>query len=76
MQLSLIQRPKFWGKSNGCGWLIKIDSLLYAPTTLDSEFKKDSLKVILDYDILSTTWNCGWRKPGYIQINIERIKIQ
>lgn len=61
---------------DGCGWLIKIDSVIYSPITLDPTFKKDSLKVILDYDILNSTWNCGWRISGYTQIEIKKIKNQ
>jgi len=61
---------------NGCGWLIEIDSVIYSPILLDSMFKKDSLKIILDCDILKTTWNCGWREPGYPNIEIKKIKIQ
>jgi hypothetical protein len=59
---------------DGCGWLIKIDSVIYSPISLDSMFKKDSLKVILDYDILNSAWNCGWREPGFLQIEIKNIK--
>lgn len=59
---------------DGCGWLIKIDTMLYSPITLGSSFQKDSLKVILDYELLNSTWNCGWRIPGYFQINIKNIQ--
>ena len=59
---------------DGCGWMIEINKVIYSPITLDDAFKKDSLKVILDYQTLSTTWNCGWRNPGYPQIKISNIK--
>jgi hypothetical protein len=61
---------------DGCGWLIKIDSVIFSPISLDPKFKIDSLKVILDYNILNSTWNCGWREPGYPQIEIINIKKQ
>jgi len=34
---------------DGCGWMIEINKVAYSPILLDSGFKKDSLKVILDY---------------------------
>ncbi len=61
---------------DGCGWLIEIDSTIYSPLVLDTNFKKDSLKVILDYNILKTTWHCGWREPGYTNIEIKNISKQ
>ena len=61
---------------DGCGWLIKIDTVLYSPIILGTNFQKDSLKVILDYELLNSTWNCGWRIPGYFQINIKNIQKQ
>jgi hypothetical protein len=59
---------------DGCGWLIKIDNVVFSPISLDSNFKKDSLKVTLDYNVLNSTWNCGWREPGYPQIEIKNLK--
>ncbi|MFZ5986710.1 MAG: hypothetical protein ACOYWZ_06260 [Bacillota bacterium] len=58
---------------DGCGWMIKIDTLLYSPINLDSVYQKDSTKVLLDYKILTSIWNCGWRQPGYQQIEILKI---
>lgn len=59
---------------DGCGWMIEINKLVYSPKSLDSSFRKDGLKVIIDYQQLSTIWNCGWRSPGYKQIEIKNIK--
>ena len=61
---------------DGCGWMIKVDDELFSPVSLDPVFKKDNLKVIIDYNILNSTWNCGWRVPGYFQIDIRNIKTQ
>ena len=58
---------------DGCGWMIKIDTLLYSPINLDSTYQKDSTKILLDYKILTSIWNCGWRQPGYQQIEILKI---
>jgi hypothetical protein len=43
---------------------------------LNSEFQIDSLEVIVDYKILSSEWNCGWREPGYRQIEILNIVVK
>jgi hypothetical protein len=68
----------FFGDSavDGCGWVIEIGDGIYSPVTLQSEFQKDSLGVIVDYKILSSEWNCGWREPGYRQIEILKIEIK
>lgn len=58
---------------DGCGWVIKIDTVTYSPIELDSKFKIDSLKVKLNYEILNSRWHCGWREPGYFQIIIKTI---
>lgn len=59
---------------DGCGWLIQHDQDSYSPVNSDSVFKIDSLKVVLSYKILESTWNCGWRLPGYKEIEIFEIK--
>jgi hypothetical protein len=61
---------------DGCGWVIKVDTVVYSPVNLDPAFKQDSLKVKVDYQILSTYFSCGWRTPGYRQIRITSIKKQ
>ncbi|WP_375578423.1 hypothetical protein ABWH96_15510 [Marivirga tractuosa] len=61
---------------DGCGWLIQHDQDSYSPVNLDSVFKIDSLKVVLSYKILESTWNCGWRLPGYKEIEILEINKQ
>lgn len=59
---------------DGCGWLILHGQNTYSPVNLDSNFQTDSLKIVLNYKILESTWNCGWREPGYRQIEILEIK--
>lgn len=61
---------------DGCGWLISTDENIYAPTNLDSIYHSDSLRVILDYDTLFSSWNCGWRNSGYKEIKIYNIKLE
>lgn len=61
---------------DGCGWLIQYDQKFYSPVNLGSDFKVDSLKVVLSYKVLESTWDCGFREPGYKQIEVLRIKKQ
>jgi hypothetical protein len=61
---------------DGCGWLIHHDQNFHTPVNLDSLFMIDSLKVILSYNILESTWNCGWRQLGYREIEIVEIEKQ
>jgi len=59
---------------DGCGWVIQINKVDYSPVNLDANFQKDSLKVAVEYQILKSTFNCGWRDHGYQQIKIVSIK--
>ena len=61
---------------DGCGWMIQINDSIYAPTNLDTKFKIDSLNIVLNYNILTSAWNCGWRIPCYRQITITDIQKQ
>jgi len=59
---------------DGCGWLLSIENKLYHPVNLASDYKVDSLKVSIKYELQSGTWTCGWRSPGYENIEIKEIK--
>ena len=61
---------------DGCGWVIKVDTVVYSPVNLDLAFKQNSLKVKVEYQVLNTYFSCGWRTPGYRQIKIISIKKQ
>ncbi len=61
---------------DGCGWIVKIDTNEYSPINLDSKFQKDSLEVVLKYDTLCSSWNCGWRMSGYQEIDIKEIEFK
>ena len=66
----------FYGSpaADGCGWLVKIDGTGYSPVNLEPKYKKDSTEVILSYDTLGTTMQCGWRRSDYKKIQINEIK--
>ena len=59
---------------DGCGWVIKVDTVVYSPVNLDPGFKQDSLKVKLNYQILNTYSPCGWKVQAYKKIKIISIK--
>ena len=61
---------------DGWAWLIQHDQDSYSPVNLDSVFRIDSLKVLLSYRVLESTWNCGWKLPGYKEIEILEIEKQ
>ncbi|WKV10741.1 hypothetical protein [Marivirga harenae] len=61
---------------DGCGWLIQIDQEFQAPVNLDSAFMIESLEVVLSYNFLESNRLCGWRDPGYKEIEILEIKKQ
>ena len=65
-----------WGgdsATDGCGWLINVNDSTYSPINLSSEFKIDSLNVLFDYQKLESRNHCGWRQPGYANIEITKI---
>lgn len=45
----------------GCDWVIELGDkrTIYSPVNLDDKYKKDGLKVIVSYHILSTKKPCG-----------------
>jgi hypothetical protein len=59
---------------DGCGWVIRIDKVDYSPMNLDAKFEKDSLKVVVNYQILKSTFICGDGVGRYQQIKITSIK--
>ena len=67
----------FYGEPavDGCGWIIKINDNEYSPLALDDSFKKDSLEVIVDFNYLDSYWPCGWREPGYQEIEVIGVRI-
>ena len=61
---------------DGCGWMVQVNDSLYYPINLEPQFKVESLKVMLNYTVLGSTRTCGWRTPGYREINIGTIQKQ
>jgi hypothetical protein len=47
--------------SDGCGWLIKIDSTLYHPEVLDAAFQQENLPVKITDELSTDTFQCGFR---------------
>jgi hypothetical protein len=60
--------------SDGCGWLININDSTYSPINLGSSYQIDSLNIFLSFNKLDTRNHCGWRQPGYAEIEITKIK--
>jgi hypothetical protein len=59
---------------DGCGWVIQINAIIYSPLKLDTEFQKDSLKINIEYRVLTTKTTCGgWQNPEYSKIEIIKI---
>ena len=47
-------------ETDGCGWLIKIDSThTYHPDALNSLFEQDQLKIKIAYDLTTDKFTCG-----------------
>jgi hypothetical protein len=59
---------------DGCGWVIQINKVDYSPVNLDENFQKSGLKVVVDYQILTSTFSCGDGVGRYQQIKIVSIK--
>jgi len=59
---------------DGCEWIIQINKVDYSPVNLDANFQKAGLKVVVDYQILTSTFSCGDGVGRYQQIKIVSIK--
>lgn len=59
---------------DGCGWLLKVGDDDLKPVNLQKEFQKDGMEVNVAFKPLVSRWRCGWREPGYEEIEITRIK--
>lgn len=56
--------------SDGCGWIINIDSLNYIPLELEESFRKGELPVFLFYEITSEKYRCEFSSIDYDVIRI------
>lgn len=57
---------------DGCGFVVEVDSVIYMPQNLPSEYKKDSLAIQLDYDVKGEA-RCGMVQM-YPAISIKEIR--
>ena len=57
-----------------CGILIKIDSVLYAPTSLQDRYAKDKQKIKIKYELQDDYYPCAFGIPEYQKIEITKIK--
>lgn len=61
--------------ADGCGWLIKVDNNAYHADSLPTEFQKDKLNVIVDYNLLKTKFQCGLNPDNKLSvIHLNSIK--
>ncbi|MGF7077818.1 hypothetical protein [Mucilaginibacter sp. UYCu711] len=61
--------------SDGCGWMVKIDTTYYHPTNLPDTYKKADLKVKVSYNLLDSKYQCGIAANlKYNQIFIKTIE--
>jgi hypothetical protein len=61
--------------ADGCGWMIKVDTNYYSPTSLSNEFKRDSLQVKVAYKVLTSKYQCGIAANlKYTEIDVKSIQ--
>jgi len=60
---------------DGCGWLVKIDSVNYHAVNLPENFKENDLSVIIKYREDSTVFLCGRGAVPIPTIYIEEISL-
>lgn len=61
--------------ADGCGWLIKVDSIIHFPDNLDQQFHKDRLEVKLVFKDLNAEYKCGYLQTiSHPTIHILKIK--
>jgi len=54
--------------ADGCGWLLSISGQYYKPDSLSTSFQKDSLKVLVDYITMGTSFQCGLNPDNKIPV--------
>ena len=52
---------------------LSIDDIKYKPDELAPEFCKDSLVVVVEYQLLNKNWSCNWQGKEYSLIKIINI---
>jgi hypothetical protein len=61
-------------ETDGCGWLITIDSVTYHPVNLDRDFQVADLAVLLKFTDDPEEFRCGRGGQGIPSIRITEIK--
>jgi hypothetical protein len=59
---------------SGCGWLVEINSALYAPQNLSDAYKVGGMFVEIKYDKLATKIACQLHQDGIYEIYINEIR--
>ena len=57
-----------------CGWLIEAKGTRYLPNVLNSQFRKEGLKVALKVEFLGKRADCATAKTAPERIRIEQIR--
>ncbi len=60
---------------NGCEWLIEIDGKLFRPKNLKENFKKDGLRVKIDFEYSLTLFSCPAFEEKIQEVNITWIEL-
>ena len=58
-----------------CGWLIEAKGTRYLPNVLNSQFRKEGLKVALKVEFLGKLAGCSPAKTAPERIRIEQIRV-
>jgi hypothetical protein len=59
----------------GCDWLIEMDGRLFKPKNLKDSFKKDGLRVKIDFEFSLSLYQCEEMKEKIQEINIHWIEV-
>jgi hypothetical protein len=65
-------------ETDGCGWLIVIDSISYHPVNLSVDYQVSDLSILIKYEFEAVTdeFRCGRGGMTYPSIRIKEIKIE
>lgn len=59
----------------GCDWLIEMDGRIFKPKNLKDAFKKDGLRVKMDFEFSLSLYQCKEMKEKVQEINIHWIEV-
>ncbi len=62
--------------SDGCGWMIKVDTTLLKPNSLSDEFLIDQLPVLFDYKPTRIYNHCGFSSITYENIDLCKLSVK